>query len=386
MNKEYNVLILGPKGSGKTVYLSSMYYQLCMPDEYNFFIETESHQQGKLLKAMYSNLPTGWPDPTQADKIHEWKFRCMLRSGDQLHEAFRINYFDYSGGRLTDDTDDNDEMKKVINKAHITLGMIDGSLLSKAMKANTFTSSFYLTYLESVLQYLSIAHTENQIVHLLITKWDLLKDKFTVSEIKERLLEFDRFRKFAQGVVYNGSVGGKIRLIPVSSVGFDFAELAEDGVNMKIKSSGHLRPYNVEIPLSLALIDPIRKSIEEMAAKERELQNTSINVEPNLEWWEWLLRGLGEGVKVVSQRLGVSIPVLNRLADLAASVGDESILEAEQKEQRLREELKNRINKVYNAQEAADFALTSFLANEKLLIREHPGSLIDKSIFEKSSA
>lgn len=381
MSKEYNVLILGPKGSGKTVFLSSMYYQLCMPDEYNFYLETANHQQGKKLKAIFSNLPNEWPEPNQADVIEQWKFKCMLKSGTESHEAFRITYFDYSGGRLTDDEeDDGNKMKGVIDKADIVLGLIDGRLLNEAMKLNNFTNPFYLTHLEAVLQHLSVAHKDNQIVHLLITKWDLLYDNFSVEQIIGKLLEFDRFKKFAQAIVHNGSIGGKIRFIPISSVGFDFAELAEDGINMNIKPVCRLNPYNVEIPLSLALVDPIRKSIQEMIEEEERLKDTRIYVDPDLSIGEKIARGLGNFIGEFGQLLGIkSDSVIYQVANWAQSAGEENIRAAAEKEQRLREELKKRINKVYNAQEAADFVLTTFLANEQLLILEHPNSVIDKN-------
>lgn len=394
MSTEYNVLILGPKGSGKTVFLSSMYHQLSIPDANNFYLDTVNDQQGRSLMNLFSNLPKSWPQPSRDTVIEEWKFRCMLKSGADSFEAFRITYFDYSGGRLTNDSDDQNKMKDVINKADIVLGMIDGLQLLRVMEVQDFTSDFYLVYLESVLKRLSIAHKENQIVHILITKWDLLKDKYTVQEIKQRLLEYDRFKKFALQVVGDNKkeIGGKIRFMPISSVGFNFAQLDEDGINMNIKPNAQLNPYNVEMPLSLAFIDPIKKSIEEMAIKEMELKKTTIHVEPDLEWWEWLIRGVGQVVSgasqvlgMVSQKLGISIPILKHIADLAGSYGEDNIIEAQQKEQRLREELKNKINKIYNVQGAAEFVLTSFLLNESLLAGEHPGSVIDKKTFKEKT-
>ncbi|TAJ06688.1 hypothetical protein DMA11_22650 [Marinilabiliaceae bacterium JC017] len=67
----YKILLLGPRGSGKTVYLSSMYYKMSMPNENMFFMEPVQGIHGRQLKHMYANLTDDWPEATTFDEVSQ---------------------------------------------------------------------------------------------------------------------------------------------------------------------------------------------------------------------------------------------------------------------------------------------------------------------------
>lgn len=61
--KTYKIITLGASGSGKTVFLASMFKALSIQGDYTFFLEVEDPAKRKRLNAIYTQVITGdsWP-------------------------------------------------------------------------------------------------------------------------------------------------------------------------------------------------------------------------------------------------------------------------------------------------------------------------------------
>lgn len=379
MKKDYNVLIIGPRHSGKTVFLSSMYYNLSMPAATKFFLDVVNFNHSKVLVDRFQELASNkkWPEANTNESIDEYVFKCLLRTRQANFEAFRITYYDYSGGRINNaNVDDENEYKKILDNADIHLGLLDGERLLRSLREPEYTPEFFIRELDRLIIDLGRIHKENVVVHFLISKWDLLKHHgYTVADVKEHLFKHPRFKDFTDNVIeYNG----KIRLIPVSAVGFSFLEFNADGY--KPKPHGFLQPYNVEMPLSLALIDHMEMIVkeleEEAAAAESEVnQAQSYHVAPQLTLWERIQRGAGKLASSLSERYS-DLSFLDQISHWK-SIGDDRIEAAKAEEDRIRTGLKAKLENVMDEKSAAAYVHEVFLANAYRLQQEHPGSLIE---------
>ncbi len=383
MDNHYKVLIVGPRHSGKTVFLSSMYYNMSIPSSAKFFLDAENHHQGVNLSDRYRalNAHKKWPEATASDDIINYEFNCLVKTKHGNFQALKVTYYDYSGGRFNGDIDDENEFKNLLQSTDIHLGLIDGARLLQSMEDENYTSEFYLMELERLIVDLNLAQKgSDKIVHFLISKWDLFHGKYTIAEIKDHLYKHKHFKDFLRTTI---EFGGKVRLMPVSAVGFDF--LDADG---KPKAGGALDPYNVDIPLAMALLDPLEKAVEKLIAEvekaEREA-NQHVIVDPNLSWWQKVKRGIGEWSDKIYRRFGdviyarykIDIGFLHQLSHLK-SVGDLEIGAAKLEEENIRANLKVIWENVQDHQSATSYAHQIFLANGYKLEGEHPGSLIDK--------
>ena len=328
MKKEYKVLIIGPRHSGKTVFLSSMYYNLAMQtNSTKFVLKASDHNSSKVLLERYQNLNTEkkWPEAT-TNQLLSYEFQCLLKTRGGNYEAFKVTYYDYSGGRINDATvDDENEFQELMDTADIHLGLIDGERLLRSMKDRSYTSEFYLKELDRLIIDLGLLHKENTVVHFLISKWDLLKSSgYSVAEVKAHLGNYERFSDFAQNIL---DYDGKIRFIPVSAVGFDFLEY--DGDGYKPKQGGILKPYNVDIPLSLALIDSMEMVVKELEEEEKTAESQTNNaqsyhVPAEMSFLERLKRGAGKLAHKLRNDLHVDIEILDQIVHWK-SIGDDKI-------------------------------------------------------------
>jgi hypothetical protein len=101
-----------------------------------------------------------------------------------------------------------------------------------------------------------------------ISKWDLLEGKHTLGQIRDRLMQIPEFRKIVE------SRNTIIRLIPVSSVGSNFATL-QNG-KMKKNPGALPHPTHVEVPLACVFPDGWLTRINQLKAAESKLKSQPI--------------------------------------------------------------------------------------------------------------
>lgn len=384
----YTVIILGPRGSGKTVFLASMYNKLCTQGEGGFFLEIDSVEKSKQLHDLYTQIAfeEKWPLGTRRSEVSEWTFTCRVQTKDlPIFPACKFTYLDYAGGLLTDQTDEDDpKFDDQVKKADALLGLLDGQRLCALMRNEKIGQKWAVNELSKLL---SMMQKSGKPIHFVISKWDIVEKEYSLEQIRDCLLkEIPHFKNLVSS--YN-KAGKPVRLIPVSAVGKDFATLQPDGSMLK-----NLRllpePFQVEIPLACVLPDLIQADCKEAIDKMREQLNRSIEVKANLNFWEKMGQVVGEGLKAAQDILPnlVDLFVPKKYAVLQDSVlkmvefaSEYAEAPAKQKQeaavkrsQELSKEREELFQKVENEETALKYALNCFLSVQNDFNRQFPES------------
>ncbi|MFM5892710.1 MAG: TRAFAC clade GTPase domain-containing protein [Dolichospermum sp.] len=391
----YNVVILGPSGSGKTVFLGSMYHKLSTQGESGFFLAVDDAQR-KILNQIYTEVATEetWTKPTQVANISNWKFTCKIQTPKGTYSACQFQYTDYAGEMLTDHKDDTTYIEKfneTIRNADVLLGLIDGSRLLSYMKGEASGKKWVFSDLANVL---SLIQDTDKSIHFVISKWDLIEDKYTLEDARNRLLEIEQFRNIIKtrsdnNYMNNENNGnddkGVIRLIPVSSVGKGFAEHQTDG---SMKKTGKLpKPYNIELPIACILPDKLKEELKKIINEQNKKSQERIqDVKPNLSLWDKLKKYFGTAAKTILEKVAPKLPpqfqfskeILTDIIDfidqeLQASVIDKEIAARERTEQ-LKAKQKEALVKIESEKTALEYSIRCFLLLVNKLEYEHPYS------------
>ncbi|MBD2215346.1 hypothetical protein H6G27_36915 [Nostoc linckia FACHB-104] len=272
--KNYKILTLGASGAGKTVFLASMFKALSTQTNSSFKLDVEDPQKRKLLNATYSQILTGDTWPAGTKNISEWTFTCQVQTENfDNYNACQFTYFDYAGGRLTDIEQESD-FEEVVQKADVVLGLLDGQKIYAWLNGSDKQRAdvFLRTDLPSIVKRMQNLTVP---VHFVISKWDLLDKKFTLSQIREKLLTIPTF---AQLIKSRAEAGSVVRIVPVSAIGLEFATLQPNG-SMK-KNPGKIPfPFLVEVPMSCVLPDRLQQLHNEKQAQEKQLEQQIQKIE-----------------------------------------------------------------------------------------------------------
>ncbi|MDZ8082415.1 MAG: hypothetical protein RMX35_25545 [Nostoc sp. DcaGUA01] len=276
--KTYKIITLGASGAGKTVFLASMFKALSIQGDYTFFLEVEDQTKRKRLNATYTQVITGdnWPQGTKYSDVSEWTFNCRVKVPTlETYTACQFTYFDYAGGRLTDSEDDV-EFANIVQQSSTILGLLDGQKIYSLMKGNNdlAVDIFLNKDLPNILKWM---HMSKVPIHFVISKWDLIEDEFSLTQIRERLLKIPQFEKL---IHLRNQANSPVRLIPVSSIGSGFAIPQPDG-SMKKISGAVPQPFQVEVPLACVLPDGLQARLSELKEKQEEIGKTAKN-KPNI--------------------------------------------------------------------------------------------------------
>ena len=269
--KNYKILTLGASGSGKTVFLASMFKALSIQGEHSFYLEVEDRAKRKLLNAIYLQIITGdnWPQGTKYSEVSEWTYTCRVKTppaGD--YAACQFTYFDYAGGRVTDMNEEDAQFEDLVKQADTILGLLDGrKILAWMNGGNDLVIASFLEDLASILRRM---HGCNVPIHFVISKWDLLENKFSLKQVRDRLLTIPEFEQVVQS---RKSVDSPVRIIPVSSVGAGFATLEPDG-SMKKTPGAVPCPFQVEVPVACVLPDALKAKLSEKAKEREQIEKT----------------------------------------------------------------------------------------------------------------
>lgn len=380
--------MLGQRGSGKTVYLSSLYKKLSTQGELGFFLEVDSAEKRKKLKNIYTQLALEekWPKATQVQELSEWTFTCKVQTPElPIYSACQFTYFDYAGGLLTDELGDDDEnidneLEEKIKDADALVALLDGQRICELIRGQKSGLRWSINDLPNIL---TIMQKTDKPIHFVISKWDIVKDNYTLEEVRDRLFQIDEFKNL---VKLRTQQKTPVRLIPVSSVGMGFAELQSDG---SMKKTGSLPiPYQVEMPLACILPDMIKKTLEELIKKKEQERQENISVKPNISWWERLTGLFGNMAKGVIETVTDLLPRKYRFAtDILESFIDfiddniekpieEKYREAKRREEELKIKQQESIKAVESEETALTHVVNCFLVIANQLEGSYPNSTL----------
>ncbi|MEA5592840.1 GUN4 domain-containing protein [Rivularia sp. UHCC 0363] len=276
----FKIVTLGASGAGKTVFLASLFKELSIQKNSSFKLEVKNSSQRKLLNSIYTHIITQetWPPGTK--NISELTFNCCVQTEDlNNYTACQFTYFDYAGGRLTDDDEDKD-FEKLVEQADVILGLLDGRKIHACLTGDSqmLINEFLNKDLPSILKRMQ---TSNIPIHFVISKWDILdRNKYSLSQVKKLLMDIPEFQQLLEN---RSSIGSHVRLIPVSAVGLEFANLQPDGSMKKILGAQPV-PFLVEVPLACVLPDRLQQQLHQIQREQKKLeeQNKKINGGKNI--------------------------------------------------------------------------------------------------------
>jgi double-GTPase-like protein len=263
----FKVVALGLRGSGKTVYLASMYDEMMVAAEGRSYYLKADFADAKTLSKWKSEIVDpnrGFPPGTSANQLRKFTFGVRARSrGGAPHTIMNLEYVDYAGGLLSDPDDPGatapGELWDYVESAHALVVVVDGERLAQHIAGDQEGT----VYLEEALRLLTARVLElPQPINFVITKWDLLQDlEDTKAEslrtVRRVLQESPKFRALVQ----LQSARRIVRLVPVSAFGAGFLDVE----NGEVKKQGTMRPVNVDIPIAAIvpdILERIRKEIE----------------------------------------------------------------------------------------------------------------------------
>ncbi|MDM9380809.1 hypothetical protein QUB80_08840 [Chlorogloeopsis sp. ULAP01] len=399
--KKYSIMTLGPSGSGKTVFLASLFKQLSTQGEYGFFLDVEDSLQRKLLNTYYTEIITGetWPKGTQ--EIKDWTFTCCVKTKDlSVHQACQFIYKDYPGKMLSEIAADesaefNIDFQSEIDEADAVLAILDGQQILSLLKGSD--DKLLQIWLQKELPnmlYL-IQKCKKIPVHFIISKWDLIDNQggFDLSDVRYRLLR--KVPEFKNVVKQRNDANCPVRLIPVSSVGMNFA-IFQDG-EMKKSTDTTPQPFQVEVPLSCVLIDGLQIEINQIKAKHHEILQRKTEVLPKFSFLEQVNQFVSDtflnlvattGRHLLPEKYKFDNDTLNKLLNIT----EKGIQQVEQKVEKSRQEVakakaeaareseklrrqrEESLRKVTNEETALKHIIESFIDIREKLHRDYPES------------
>jgi hypothetical protein len=260
----FRILALGGSGSGKTVFLSSMFHELDHASPLRRYYLDTSAQERILLSEIYSTVSdTSKPFPkgTTRSAMRQFVFDCVAvdRATRVKAPVLRVSYLDYAGELLERSQEGGatafDDLVAEINAADSLLGIIDGYRVWQLLRGIPAGETYFRNTLQPVFGFMARAACPIQFV---LTKWDLVRNFGEPSDADEQdrldrvidaLMEFEHF----SALVNDDGRNQVVRLIPVSAVGSGFAQVVQGEVSKKPGAT--MRPYNVDAPFSAVLPD-----------------------------------------------------------------------------------------------------------------------------------
>ncbi|MDM3861615.1 MAG: hypothetical protein PT118_17660 [Aphanizomenon gracile PMC644.10] len=374
--KSYKIVALGASGAGKTVFLSSLYKELSTQGKYGFYVDVENRNQQKKLNQIYTQIITGttWPAGTKYSEFSEWKFTCRVKTEDlNDYPACDFTYYDYSGGRLTD-TSYDEEFDILVRQADTLLGLLDGQKISELLtETNSFASNTLLKIdLPSIIKQMQKSTVP---IHFIITKWDILSQKFTLKQVRDYLMKFDEFQEI---ITHRSKIGSPVRLIPVSSIGSKFAQLQPDG-SMKKISGAVPQPYYTEVPIACVFPDGLKATINHIKTKQQEIDNNKENPFGKVfDIFNALkpLFGLADEflLPFLPPQYQLARSLLEKLAPIMTQITSKQYEEMQKRIEELNRKQQESLKKVKDEESALTHAVDSFIYIQSYLNTDYPES------------
>ena len=274
----YNILMLGTSGVGKTVFMTSMLYNLLMKERgLNLSVKRDLFEE---ISDNYESLRNR-KELTPTARKTNWKFSVKYNDS----QLFNFSWLDYRGGTLSDPKANPEEFKDIFQHLDNSIAvfiMVDSNdyILNQEKVKNE------LKRFKSIIEY-SLNYNERGLhLVLLLTKCDafalnhgwLLKkwDKNELYRACNFVFE-DIFRAFSRA---NPAIICDV--LPISSYGKSVI-LDKSGHSVLDNNIGFLRSFQTEIPL-LKVFDTILTDIKSEIPKLKiEAEKAYINTAKMLE-------------------------------------------------------------------------------------------------------
>jgi hypothetical protein len=259
----YRALVLGTEGSGKTVFMASMYQYLSVQHpETGFYLSGTPIQHRRLIQAFQMIRDPDKPWPATTASVEEWNFTCQLRKQIENFPIFELTYYDYPGEVLTEDQSAGStilqDFEHSVESADTWLVILDGERIKAWLDGDRDLPHRKTNIIQDLDFMLPYIQDHLRPTHFVITKWDLLDGEknsedsdLVLQKTRDFLMKTNHFNSIVNQL---RGAGMPARLIPVSAVGKQFVTPTSDG--KMIKNRGALpQPYQVEMPIVFTLLD-----------------------------------------------------------------------------------------------------------------------------------
>jgi hypothetical protein len=287
------VVALGISGSGKTVYLASLFHQLHVPaDDRPYYLRADAEQRVGLSSVLreVSDASLPWPRGTLVGETRQFGFDCMARTPEGWVPVLRINYLDYAGEVLELASAQNlqalQDLESRVYQADAVIGMLDGRQLLRYLTGDAAGLAYVTAAIQPMVGLLVATRSP---VYLVITKWDLVRgfgeppgadDNQRLALVRHALFALPQLR----GLIRTRDI---VRLVPVSAVGPHFATLdaVTGGVTKRV--DGRLEPMNVEVPLAAVVPDLLKRVAQSFSRQAGDSVNGQVRNLMRMSPAEW---------------------------------------------------------------------------------------------------
>lgn len=272
----FRVVAVGLSGAGKTIFLTSLFHELYLlrKDKRSYYMDA-NEADAKILHRQWERLVKGasWPRTTYAGESKAYLFNFVVKGDAGAHTVLQMEYLDYPGEVFSgsDDLLDDDASMVAhhIHSAHAIFCILDGERIAQLLTGDPRGVEYMWGTLPSVISPVLRGRCP---VHFLITKWDLIESleasrstEAALGQVRAALLRFHDFTDLVRSLAENQR---RVRLIPVSAVGPDFARLDENDGMVKV-AGAHVAPMNLDVPLSVVVPDYFEQVEQQMPESDR---------------------------------------------------------------------------------------------------------------------
>lgn len=272
--EQMKVIMIGPDGCGKTLYLAVLLQQQFVANPKNRWrLHPVKMEQAAFLNQTFATLidpDEDFPPPTRRGELIDYDFDLRVAGSHNTVTPLKLSYLDFPGDIVrVPQAGETDEFGQRVEDADVVMGLFDGLDVLRMMQHPERTPAQCLQgkYGSLLIWLARNKYQMDMPIHFVITKWDLLEEAgFSFAAVKAKLLQFPEFVRFTQREkkrVFDAEtqttkeqVYPPAHLIPMSALGTGFAELS--GERMIKKGKTGVNPEDIILPLALAVCDGIR--------------------------------------------------------------------------------------------------------------------------------
>jgi hypothetical protein len=209
----FSIFVLGMRGAGKTVLLSSMYRRLMTYSEQRgYFLRCTDDKQGAELIENFSEIEcteSGWPPATMSQG--EYCFECLYvpKFRDVPNAVCSFSFVDFPGGYVTGEVSSAAfSVRERAEASDAVLVLLDGKKIKDHIDGMPDAGRSILDDVLLMTPAIQACVASRKPIHFLITKADLLP--LPAYELRRIQKQNREIKLLDQGIVFSGT-GEKYR-------------------------------------------------------------------------------------------------------------------------------------------------------------------------------
>jgi hypothetical protein len=195
--------------------------------------------------------------------------------------VFRIRYLDYAGElwHTPDEQAGTEDLEAKADEADALLLVLDGRRVRRLLDGEDEGQDAY--FAREIRPLVGLARRASCPVQVIVTKWDHVRSRDgapadedeDVGMVGRKLMAYGHIKLL---VGAHDQHQRQVRLIPVSAVGSQFAELGDEDQMVK-RADGTVKPINVDVPLCAVLPDVLKHAERALQRSVRDKLDADIH-------------------------------------------------------------------------------------------------------------